>query len=99
MTTPYGAGRRTEGSAIVALVLGIAGLLVCPVIPSIPAVIVGNQAKGRIAADPTLDGEGLAQAGVILGWTGIAIGALGIVIGAIAIVIAIATSGAGSGGF
>jgi hypothetical protein len=46
---------------------------------SIPAVILGSQAKARIDADPTLDGEGMARAGVILGWVGIGLGALGVV--------------------
>ena len=38
---------------------------------SIPALIVGNQALTKIKQDPTLQGEGLARAGVILGWIGV----------------------------
>ena len=33
-------------------------------------------AENRIAADPTLGGEGLARAGIIVGWVGLAIGAV-----------------------
>lgn len=62
------------------LVLGIAGLVVCPLICSVLAVIFGNQAQGRIQADPSLEGEGMAKAGSILGWVGIGLAALGIVI-------------------
>jgi hypothetical protein len=72
-------GRRTEGSAVASLVLGIAGFVVCPLICSVIAVVLGNQAKTKIAIDPSLDGEGMAKAGVILGWIGIGLSALAIV--------------------
>lgn len=70
------AGRRTEGLAIASLVLGIAGFVVCPLVCSILAVVFGNQAKTKIAQDPSLEGEGMANAGVILGWIGIALTAI-----------------------
>jgi hypothetical protein len=63
--------RRTDGQAVASLVLGIASFVVCPLIPAIIAIVLGMQAKARIAADPSLDGEGLAKAGVILGWANI----------------------------
>jgi hypothetical protein len=63
--------RRTEGNAIASLILGIAAFVVCPLIPAILAVIFGNKAKQNIAADPNLEGEGMAKAGVILGWINI----------------------------
>jgi hypothetical protein len=62
-----------EGTAVAALILGIFGIIGCPLILSIPALIVGNQALAKIRQDPTLEGEGLARAGVILGWVGIGI--------------------------
>lgn len=74
-----GTGRRTEGTAIASLILGIAGLIMCPLIPSIIAIILGSQARTKIANDPSLDGEGLAKTGVILGWVGIGLTALLIV--------------------
>lgn len=79
---PQGAARaaterpRMEGTAIVSLILGIFGVISCPVILSIPAVVVGNQARQKIRSDPSLDGDALAKAGVILGWIGIGIAAL-----------------------
>ena len=87
---PRGGGaaiRRMEGTAIVALVLGIFGVISCPLVLSIPAVIVGNQARVKIRNDPSLDGDGLARAGVILGWVGIGIAALALIGGIIALVV------------
>lgn len=74
-------GRRTEGSAVAALILGILGVISCPLILSIPAIIVGNQAQQKIRQDPSLDGEGMARAGVILGWVGVGIAAIAILAG------------------
>ncbi|MDQ4018675.1 MAG: DUF4190 domain-containing protein [Actinomycetota bacterium] len=68
---------RTSGSAIAALVLGIAGLVVVPIIPSIVAIVLGRGAQSDIARNPALGGEGLAKAGVILGWVGLAVSVLG----------------------
>jgi hypothetical protein len=73
--------RRTETTAVVALVLGIFGIIGCPVVLSVPAIIVGNQARQKLRADPTLEGESLARAGVILGWVGVVLGVIGIAIG------------------
>jgi hypothetical protein len=71
--------RRTESSAVASLVLGIAGFFVCPLVLHILPIIFGNQAQTRIRQDPTLDGEGLARAGVILGWIGVGLAGVFIV--------------------
>ena len=74
------AAQRTNGYAIASLVLGIAGLFVIPLIPAILAVVFGQKAKHEIRSDPSLGGDGLATAGVVLGWIGIALVVLAIVI-------------------
>jgi hypothetical protein len=76
---PYGA-RRTEGLAVASLVLGIAGFVVCPLICSVLAIVFGTQAKNKIRLDPSLQGEGMAQAGFILGIVGLAVGVVLLVI-------------------
>jgi hypothetical protein len=76
-----------EGSAVAALILGIFGIIACPLILSIPAVIVGLQAQAKIRQDPSLQGEGLARAGVILGWVGIGIFVVGAALAIIALAI------------
>lgn len=69
----------TSSMAVVSLVAGILGLSLFPFIGSIVAVITGNMAKNEIRdSRGALGGEGLAKAGVILGWIGIILGVLGI---------------------
>ena len=78
---------RMEGTAVAALILGIFGIISCPLILSVPALIVGNQALSKIRQDPTLQGEGLARAGVVLGWCGVGLGLLFIIGAVIAIAV------------
>jgi uncharacterized membrane protein YvbJ len=80
LSSPAMANRRTENLAVASLVLGLAGFVVCPLVCSIIAVVLGYQARRRLDEDPTLDGEGMAKAGIILGFVGIAFG-LVIVVG------------------
>jgi hypothetical protein len=72
--------QRTSGYAVASLVLGIAGLFVFPLIPSILAVVFGQRAKDEIRTSPAVTGDGLATAGVVLGWVGIALSALGLLV-------------------
>ena len=78
MGTEARAGRRTSGPAIASLVLGIVGVTVFPLIPSILALVFASRARDEMRADPTVTGEGLATAGVILGWIGVALSVLGL---------------------
>lgn len=66
----------TDGRAIAALILGIVGLGSCFLIPSIIAVVLGNQSLERIRSTPGLQGDAMARAGVILGWIGIGLSTL-----------------------
>jgi hypothetical protein len=56
------------------MVLGIVGLVIAPIICSIPAVVFGYKAKNEISRDPSVQGGGQATAGIVLGWVGIAYG-------------------------
>jgi hypothetical protein len=68
---------QQNGKAVTALVLGILGLVFCPVILSIAAIVIGNQAKNEIAQSGGMQtGSGLAQAGVVLGWVSLALTAV-----------------------
>ena len=68
-----GGQQQTPGNAVASLVLGILGLVLCPIICSVIAIILGQQAKQQIERDPNLGGAGLAQAGVIMGIVGLAL--------------------------
>jgi hypothetical protein len=65
--------------AIISLIAGIAGLSVLPVIASIVAVVTGHMAKGEIRdSSGMVTGDGLATAGLILGYIGLGLTLLGI---------------------
>ncbi|MEV4423649.1 DUF4190 domain-containing protein [Patulibacter sp. NPDC049589] len=58
------------GGAVVSLVLGIVGLVVCGLLCSVPAIVFGHIAMSQSAALPGRPGHGMALAGTILGWIG-----------------------------
>lgn len=65
---------KTAGTAVTSMVLGILSLLTCflGILFAIPAVICGHVAKGKIKkSQGTLGGDGMALAGLILGYIGI----------------------------
>ena len=68
---------QTNGKATAALVLGICGLVVCPFVCSVLALVFGYQARNEIDAyGGRQGGRGSAVAGIVLGWVGIAITAI-----------------------
>lgn len=79
MGTTWPLQQRTDGRAIASLVLGILGFVVFPVVPSVLAIWLGISAKRRMRDDPSLTGEGLASAGIILGVVELVLVTLGIV--------------------
>jgi len=63
---------QTSTNAIISLIAGIAGLFFLPLIGGLVAILTGNSAKKEIAnSGGTIGGQGLAQAGVIMGWIGL----------------------------
>lgn len=63
---------KTSPGSIWSLVLGILGITCCSVFTAIPAVICGHMALSKIKKSAgALAGEGLAIAGLILGYIGI----------------------------
>src|SRR3972149_2018797 len=72
-------GPKTNTMALVSLIAGILGLTLFPLLGSIAAVITGNIGRKEIAASNGAEtGDGLAMAGLIMGWIGIGLGVLGI---------------------
>ena len=66
---------RTSTLAIVSLVFGILCWVGLPFIGALVAVICGHSARGEIRRAPpgTIEGDGMALAGLILGWLHLAI--------------------------
>jgi hypothetical protein len=72
--------KQTSNMAIVSLVSGILGWTLLPWIGSVVAVITGHMARAEIRRSPdTMEGDGLAIAGLVLGWTVLALSILTII--------------------
>jgi hypothetical protein len=71
---------QTHTMAIVSLIFGILGLMGgCPLVGAIIAVVTGNIAQREIHANPAAyTGDGLAKAGIILGWVGLGLMLIGL---------------------
>lgn len=70
----------SSGKATAALVLGLVGIFLCPLICSILAIVFGKQAMDEIDQNPGMTGRGSAKAGFILGIVGTSLASLGIII-------------------
>ncbi|MPY86954.1 MAG: DUF4190 domain-containing protein [Luteitalea sp.] len=61
--------RQTSVTAVISLVFGIACWVLLPLVGAIVAVVTGHVARSEIRRAPDrLEGDGLALAGLILGW-------------------------------
>jgi hypothetical protein len=76
---PYQPRQESSGKALSSLILGICGLVVCPFVCSILAIVFAIQAYAEIdASHGRLGGRQNAQVGLILGWVGLAIDVVGV---------------------
>lgn len=67
-------GAHSSSAAKAALILGLLGIAVVPVIFSVPAIVVAMRARRELEADPTLHGSEAAGWGLALGIAGTIIG-------------------------
>ena len=75
------APRQTSTLAIISLVFGLLGWSFVPWIGSLVAIITGHMARGEIRRSrETLDGDGLAVTGLVLGYAMFAVSLVGIVL-------------------
>lgn len=71
----YGQELKTEGKATASMVLGVLSITCFWIFAGIPAVILGHLAKSSIAKSMgRLKGDGMATAGLIMGYASIALG-------------------------
>ncbi len=87
----------TSGLAVAALVSGVAGLTILPIVGGILAIVLGYMARRDIRERPDeVSGDGLALAGVVMGWIAIGLIVVGcLVFGAVAACGMFAAVGAG----
>jgi hypothetical protein len=73
---------HTSGTAIASLIFGVLTWIMLPVLGAILAVILGHLARGEIRRAPpgSIDGDGMAVAGLVLGYVHLALAALVIVL-------------------
>jgi hypothetical protein len=71
--------RTTSTSAVVSLVFGILSWTLLPFVGAIVAVVAGHMARAEIRRAPdAFDGDGMAVAGLVLGWLHLALAVLGL---------------------
>ena len=72
---------RTSNLAIISLVSGILGWTLLPWIASIVAIVTGHMARAEIRRGAgTIEGDGLALSGLVLGYAMIAISFIGLML-------------------
>lgn len=73
--------RQYSVLSVISLVSGILGLLPLPLVASVIAVVTGHLGRAEIRRDPErLDGDGMALAGLILGYLAIGLWLLAILV-------------------
>lgn len=73
--------RANSSLAVISLITGILGWTLLPFLGSVAAIITGHMARAEIRRDPErLLGDGMAVAGLILGWASIVLWLVGILV-------------------
>ena len=71
--------RTTSSLAVTSLVAGLLGLTLAPLLGTLVAIITGHMARSEIRrSGGRLDGDGMAVAGLVLGWVAVAFWLLGL---------------------
>ena len=69
----------TSGLATASLVTGILGFIVAPILCSVIALLTGYAARKETRANPPVaSGDGLATAGIVMGWVQIGLAGIGL---------------------
>lgn len=72
---PYQPVKPNSNMALASLILGVLGWTVIPGLGSIAAIVTGHMAKSEIKNSMgALGGDGMATAGLVLGYASIALG-------------------------
>jgi hypothetical protein len=69
---------QTDDKAVISLVLGVLSLVSFSILTGIPAIILGKTSRENIrASSGRLTGEGMATAGIVMGW--VSVGLAGVI--------------------
>ena len=69
--------KQTSALAVASLVSGLLGWTLVPWLGSLAAIITGHMARAEIRRNPdTIEGDGLAITGLVLGWSSFVLGLL-----------------------
>jgi glutamate racemase len=69
----------TSTLAVISLISGILGFIALPILASIVALFTGYAARGETrSVPPTASGDGLATAGIVMGWIQIGLAVIGV---------------------
>ena len=73
---------RTSTTALLSLIFGILSWCVLPLVGAVVAVVTGHVARAELrrAGPGELEGDGMAVAGLILGWANLAITLFGLLL-------------------
>ena len=72
---------RTSNLAIISLVSGILGWTILPWVASLVAIVTGHMARAEIRRSAgTMEGDGLAVAGLVLGYAMVVISLIGLML-------------------
>lgn len=94
----YTTAPQTSGMAIASLVMGIAGWTLLPLVGSILAIVFGYAARRDIRRRPDkLTGEGMAIAGLVLGWIMVGLSVIGLCLGVFALCFLVGAFGSTTG--
>jgi hypothetical protein len=81
--TNYDYQLPTSTLAIISLISGIVGFTIFPIVASIVALVTGYAARKETRAiPPQVSGDGLATAGIIMGWVQVGLGVIGLCLAA-----------------
>ena len=94
----YATSPQTSGMAIASLIMGIVGWTLLPLVGSILAIVFGYAARRDIRSRPDeVTGEGMAIAGLVLGWLMVALSVIGLCFGAFALFFLVTASSSTTG--
>lgn len=82
MNTPTACRSTTSTPAVLSLIFGLAGWTALPLVGALVAVVCGHLARAGIRQNPrhAVEGDGLAVAGLVLGYAQLALAAAGLVL-------------------